>query len=1078
MHDSRCALGEGNKVQASRSRNIYGRIKKAIATWCAVAFLFNVTIIDYRAWAVEEDYSMLTGSSMGGGDSPGLNDLNLEKIELPLSLGNVKKIYKADSQKPVVIYLQDAHCNYSCQKSIESIIGYFRNNYGIDIALVEGGAGNYDFSIFTGIPDIELREKIADYFVREGRVTGVELYAILNPDKLTVKGLEEQDLYDKNLSVYRESLGFKENVDKYLEILKHFIRNLKPPIFSEKIKEFDEKKSAYDNNKNNLRDYILYLGDVSKKENIKIAQFGNMNKLLKLMEEEKGINFKRADKEKEILLDSLARKLSKIEMATLVEKSIELKKNDISAPDFYEYFFRKAYSCSIPFEEYVNLGQYKEYLDRYDAVEKDVFFEEIFDVERYIAENLLKTEDERSLFYLDDDLYILEKLFSASLTRQLYDYYIKKEKELSADKFIKFIQEKASWYKMPASVNPDVAKLDSYKDKMGKFYYYSFERDKAFMVNIDKYAKNQKAILIVTGGFHTESMTDLLKQNGYSYALITPRIITQKDNPYFHLLSGGLSPIETLLSEYTAVLALRSVFSEMGIKTESKAMQEAVSALSELVESKRDYIILDMPLGIIKLTFIKPTGQAGVDYVLLNQLGDRELYAVPLVELEGGAVKVNSKEITHDTLSYGAHEVYDILRRWAFEKTNGFTSVDARNKEHVVNIERILQHLVYLGIISDAQKTIIYRNIPSEIEVYLAGEGARDAFYSSQRFELGHASYRNIWVSYRGDSSEALEKMGRKFLHELGAYWGMSSAFNDNLEKNPQGTLPELFGAIKSGEAKPLEEGPKEGRDLAGAVEYPPTLEPESQRKEALDEARIANVGKYTEGQMSIRAECAAAIRPGFRIPVILEVNERMFYSTDGLPENMAKRQFAQQLTKFMEEQVQFLTNYDGEIELVVSYSRDKTINKIGDFIGENRRPVVFRLDAFTERNEELNSLLQQNQIPSLMLRLKEPTKEDPLGKSAIEPFSLAQLAILMDALDKESKEEKPEISRIKTLKSDMVKIIASLEMREIQKGEDDFSIGKLYNSELAIWLPRITELGTRRIEEYRDALQKIEKSL
>ena len=458
---------------------------------------------------------------------------------------------------------------------------------------------------------------------------------------MTVKGLEEPSLYEKNLSVYRESLTFKDKVDKYLKILRHFVQNLKGPIFSKKIKELDEKKTAYDDSKDKLKDYVIYLGKISRTDNIRINKFQNLSKLLTLIEEEEKINFKRAEREREDLLDLLTKKLAKMEIATLVKKSIDFKKKDISGPDFYEYLFRKAYSCNIDLSKYPNLLTYKTYLDKYDNVEKDVFFEEIFDAERYIADSLFKADDERKLFYLSDDLSILNKLFSVSLTRRLYDYYRQKKDELKTSKFIKFIKEKASWYNMPASINPEVEKLDVYSDKIGNFYQYSFERDEVFIKNLDKYSKDQKALFMVTGGFHTENMIDLLKKNGYSYVLITPKIVTQKDNPYFHLLAGSLSPIESLLSEHTAVLALRNAFGGMADKKD-------IQYISWITNLLRDFIGMahelgwqhsephKLPSGVLFLTLsLLSEAELGSKLGLtLEQLKEKGIHVEPVGEIE------------------------------------------------------------------------------------------------------------------------------------------------------------------------------------------------------------------------------------------------------------------------------------------------------------------------------------------------------------------------------------------------------------------------------------------------------------
>ena len=628
----------GIAVQASRSGHSIAY--KAIATCVAVAFILNSVFI--MAWAEDSSGTLFTGSGRGGGSHPGHDILNPGNIAMPLSMGYIRETYISGIDKPMVIYIQDAHCNYSCQRNIEAIIGYFNKNYGVDTAAVEGGAGKYDFSIFTSIPDIDIREAVADYFVREGRVTGVELFAIKNPEKITVRGLEDPGLYESNLSVYRESLQYKELVDKYLSILRHFIENLKPPIFSGDLKKFDEEKTAYNENKNKLKDYILYLYTISCDNNIKIDMFNNLMRLIKLMDEEKEINFEQAQKEREAAIDVLMKKLSKVEIATLVKNSIDFKKEDMSPASFYEYLFTKIEATGIGLKEYSNLVKYKAYLDKYDNLEKDVFFEEMFDVEKHFAENIIKTQDERDLFYLSDDLDILSKLFSVSLTRQQYDYFSKNKSDLRTQRYVDFITQKAPWYNQQASVNPEVKNLDIYKDKISQFYEYSFKRDEVFMRNLAKYSSGTDAIFMVTGGFHTDNMKELMKKEGYSYVLITPKIAQEKYNPYFKLLGGGLSPIETILSEYISVIAIRSAFSEMGIKSDWVYLRDATYAMVKLLNEvkkngiQKSELILVVPEGDfhLKLTFKKP---AQGDFKSVGKIAGEELFVVPIMaeEIDG-----------------------------------------------------------------------------------------------------------------------------------------------------------------------------------------------------------------------------------------------------------------------------------------------------------------------------------------------------------------------------------------------------------------------------------------------------------
>ena len=597
---------------SGKSINFGSVFMKVIACLIAVAFLFSGFSNDLVRAQSNDNLPLLSGSGEGGGHSPDHFISKIANTEIPLSMGYIRDVYVADQNKPFVIYLQDAHCNYSCQQSIASIIDYFSDEFGIDHAIVEGGQGNYDFSLFTSIPDLERRKTIVDYFVREGRVTGTEQFAIMHPDRLQVKGLEEQDLYSKNLNVYRESLLYKDEVDKHINTVAHYFSNLKRHMFSKEVNEFDEKTGDYNGDKIPLKDYVNYIDNVAVKKNIDLKEFENLNEMLILLNGEREIKFDVAQEQRDEVIDLLMKKLSKFEVSILVQKSINYKNDDMTPAQFYAYLFSKISSCRLSSQDYPELVKYKRYLDKYDSLEKDVFFDEIFDIQRYIADNIVLNIDAQNLFEMSEDLAMLKKMFDVSITRKQYDYLINNSDNKNAGSYVKFIEQKSPYYKLNPNIDPDVLQIDEYRDRIDNFYKYSFERDKAFIKNIEKYSKGQKAVFVVTGGFHTQNMKELLKKEGYSFMIITPKLEQEGYNPYFKLLGGGLSPIETLLtSAGTSLIALRSIFSSMGLRADRIQTAEGIDSLNALLDSAEagnDFTVLqfvgddNVPV-YVKLTF-------------------------------------------------------------------------------------------------------------------------------------------------------------------------------------------------------------------------------------------------------------------------------------------------------------------------------------------------------------------------------------------------------------------------------------------------------------------------------------------
>jgi len=158
--------------------------------------------------------------------------LAVDTLAIPRDYGSVKERSNGGNGK-LVLYIQDAHCNYAAQHKIAEMLEYFSKEYGADTVNLEGGKGQYDLSAFTDIENKGVREKVADYFVREGLVSGSEYFTINNPNKLNLWGIENADLYFKNLNAYRESLGYSEIVDKYLKSLTRTINKLKLHIHSD-----------------------------------------------------------------------------------------------------------------------------------------------------------------------------------------------------------------------------------------------------------------------------------------------------------------------------------------------------------------------------------------------------------------------------------------------------------------------------------------------------------------------------------------------------------------------------------------------------------------------------------------------------------------------------------------------------------------------------------------------------------------------------------------------------------------------------------------------------------------------------
>jgi len=518
-------------------------LKVMVAIITLWSFLFNTVFCDVT-WAAKSTIGSTSLGPIGTGGPGSFKELNVDTFSLPEYLGHIKDSCKGNASKKVVIHIQDAHCNYAAQHKISDIIEYLNKEYGIDIVNLEGGAKNYDLSTFTRIYDRPIREKTADYFVKEGLVNGAEYFAINNPEKATLWGIEDTKLYLDNLNVYRDSLKYKEEVDKHLNVLTHILTNLKIKIYSSELLELDNKYSQYKANTLEFKDYLTYLIQGAKNKALDIKGFTNIYLLSQTLIEEENIDFKKANNQRDDLIDKLQKQLSKNSLEELVLKTVEFRSERISQKDFYAYLTKKADVVGVELAEFPDLQKYIVYIAMYNAIDKMKVMEEMDRLENEIKGALYQNDKQKELNKLSKNLSLLKNIFGISLTKEDYKYYTDNEQSFNMANFVSFISKEAPLYKISARLESNIADIDHYRGAISKFYEYSFKRDKIFIKNI-KFGARQNIAVVVTGGFHTENLCEALRKENIAYISIMPAFRSYDGYacPYFGLLAGNEAPL-------------------------------------------------------------------------------------------------------------------------------------------------------------------------------------------------------------------------------------------------------------------------------------------------------------------------------------------------------------------------------------------------------------------------------------------------------------------------------------------------------------------------------------------------------
>ncbi|MBL7069691.1 MAG: hypothetical protein ISS34_07530, partial [Candidatus Omnitrophica bacterium] len=589
---------------------------KIIALATAILFVLNILGTDiawaFRAESTSAVTSNNTPSSLRAPRSGAKQSLEIDEFEIPAKLGEVKDRHKGSGG--TIIYIQDAHCNYAAQKAISNIIGHLNEEYGIDLISLEGGAGDYDLSLFTDIENEDTRGRVSDYFMKQGRVSGPEFFAINNPGKVKLYGVEDADLYIKNLDVYRDSLKYVTDTNNALNYISSRIEELKKHIYTENLFKLDSDYRKFKEDKIDLKEFIEYLFELSLERRISLREFPNVRAIYEAISKEKGIDFERANSERFDLINELKEALPRHDLDRFTLKTFLFKTGQLSEAAYHNYLKDISDRYKVNFNRKPNLKDYITYINLYEKADKLEVFNEIEDLFELVIDKEFKDDTQKTLFRTSKHAEILKNIFNIKATRDEINYYNSHKHEFGISTIIDFIERLSLKYGESPHFDNSARLIDKRRDEMLKFYKYALSRDAAFVKNIKRAHKQftNDASIIVAGGFHNENLSAIFKENDLSYIVIRP-VFKNGDgykSPYYKLLSGGLSDMEEEIVAAISALAIASVFNGLAVKFYGQAPYEALRNNLEIAElicesimQNGNFLLRTKTNGTVEFTF-------------------------------------------------------------------------------------------------------------------------------------------------------------------------------------------------------------------------------------------------------------------------------------------------------------------------------------------------------------------------------------------------------------------------------------------------------------------------------------------
>ncbi len=514
------------------------KIKRSISLIITLAFVFNIVMPQGNlAWAVKTD-AMPSPIGAEPPVGPGRSLLlSPADIEIPPVFGSVKESFQQDGEpKGLIVHIQDLHTHYEAHKNIQGIIEHLARNKNINVILCEAKETDRGFAYLRPWTYQKAREAVAEENLKEGILTGWEALDLTSDLDLVLQGIEDKALYMKDMEAFLKAEVFREDALKFTGLLKNTVDNLKLHMYSRGQRAFDEKMRSYRDEHIGIGEYTGYLTKLAKKHKIDYAKFINLGILIETLDLEERIDFKKAEGQRDTIIEALDKRLLDDEKKTLLDLSMKFKENKISQHEFYQYLVSLAERLDISMNRYPHFSLYTEYIATYHELDASKLFAEVNNLENLLAEVLFTKEDQKRLFQISKNLLILKALVEFKLTPDEFDYYKTTKAGFDIARWLEFLKLNSEYFKLSLHVPQDASIIIDNIPILEQFYNVAHERDDAFIKNIEKQfsERNMKNAILMTGGFHTPGVSRRLKEAGYSYVVISPRIETEMDYEKYH----------------------------------------------------------------------------------------------------------------------------------------------------------------------------------------------------------------------------------------------------------------------------------------------------------------------------------------------------------------------------------------------------------------------------------------------------------------------------------------------------------------------------------------------------------------
>ncbi|HOE68124.1 MAG TPA: hypothetical protein PLH16_00500, partial [Candidatus Omnitrophota bacterium] len=588
------------------------------------------------------------------------------QIDIPADLASLDDIFEAppSTDPRLVLHIQNAHANYDAQTRIKGLLEYLSSQYGIGTIFVEGAADTLNPEYLKFFPDAERNRMLADRLARKGELTGAELFVLeADRQKIRAEGIESAGLYRKNYEALKAVYENETVINRFVDGLESRLSMIASKIAGGDMRRVISDWKKFENGYREFMPYVRSLAadakrflDLDMESLFSQVEWPQITRLLVLQDMEKQLNPAKAAAEQASLLAYLKKVGVSGDLIDGIVNfrdqhiSITRKGKDGSAQALQpRYLLERLASEAGPkgfrFSDYPHFSVQAGYLILKSELDSRGLFAEIQRLFGQVLDRIAVSGEQKQLLALYRDTELVRKLLHLELTRRDWKELEARRAELALDPVmdrlkalakqiradLKLAQTELESKRVDRKFRGQI--LDLYK-AADEFYGFARAREDVFYEKISGVmsSRAETRAVLITGGFHTDGMSDIFRENEISYGILTPRLSEKSDEKLYRssMLQRGSTIFDTATIELFSKMLSADVIEAMGANAmrafalpfgESMDLTAETSDSMEEIEAQLDFLRTFIPAtyGALGLELRYEVSENGFKVTLLKK---------------------------------------------------------------------------------------------------------------------------------------------------------------------------------------------------------------------------------------------------------------------------------------------------------------------------------------------------------------------------------------------------------------------------------------------------------------------------